>query len=86
MSPYKKVPKSVTILSLIVILVHFFFQGNFFELTKNATLSVKLSFNNTMYRQIDGVAMGFLFGPALVNIFAGYQETKLFLNVKKPLM
>ena len=38
-----------------------------------------------MYRQIDGVALGSQLGPFLANIFVGFQETKLFLNVKKPL-
>ena len=37
-----------------------------------------------MYRQTDGVAMESPLGPALANIFVGYQETKLFLNMKKP--
>ena len=48
--------------------------------------SVEFSYNNTMYQQTDGVAMGFPLGPALANIFVGYQETKLFLNIKKPLI
>ena len=30
--------------------------------------------------------MGSPLGPALANIFVGFQETKLFLNVKKPLI
>ena len=53
---------------------------------QTATSSVEFSFNDTMYRQIDGVAMEFPLGPALANIFVGYQETKLFLNVKKSLI
>ena len=39
-----------------------------------ATEEVEFSFNNTLYRQIDGIAMGFPFGPTLVNIFMGYLE------------
>ena len=51
----------------------------FVELMQLATSSVEFSFNNNMYRQIDGVAMGSPLGPALANIFIGYQEEKLFL-------
>jgi len=43
-----------------------------------ATSFVEFSFNNNMYRQIDGFAMGSPLGPALANIFVGYQEEKLF--------
>ena len=39
-----------------------------------------------MYRQTDDFVTGSPLGPALINIFVGYQETKLFLNVKKPLI
>ena len=41
----------------------------FIELMNIATTSVKFSFNNKMYKQIDGVAMGSPFGPALAKIF-----------------
>ena len=37
----------------------------------NATTDVEFSFNDIMYRQIDGVAMGPPLGPALANIFVG---------------
>ena len=40
----------------------------FVELMKSATSSVEFSFNNTMYKQTDGVAMGSPLGPALANI------------------
>lgn len=44
-----------------------------------ATKSVDFSFNNMMYVQIDGVAMGSPLGPVLANISCG-----LFDNVQKP--
>ena len=50
----------------------------FVELMKSATPSVEFSFNNTMYKQTDGVAMGPTLGPTLANICVGYYEEKLF--------
>ena len=38
-----------------------------------------------MYRQIDVVVMGSPLGLALVNIFVGFHEEKLFSHVPKPL-
>ena len=59
-------------------------QGLFIECMESATSSVAFSFNDTMYKQTDGVAMGPPLGPALVNIFVGYFESKLFSRVQKP--
>ena len=56
----------------------------FVELMKSVTSSVEFSFNNTMYKQTDGVAMGSPLGPALANIFVGYYEEKLFAQMQKP--
>ena len=56
----------------------------FVELMKRASSSVEFSFNNTMYKQTDGVAMGLLFGAGLANIFVGYYEEKLFSQTQKP--
>ena len=55
----------------------------FVELMKSATSSVKFSFNNTIYKQTDGVAMESPLGPALANIFVGYYEEKLFSQTQK---
>ena len=49
-----------------------------------ATKSVSFSFNEIMYRQIDGVSMGCLLGPILANIFVGFQERHLFDRFPKP--
>ena len=50
----------------------------FVELMKSATFSVEFSFNNTMSKQTDGVAMESPLGPALAESFVGYYEEKLF--------
>ena len=55
----------------------------FVELLHSATSTVEFSFDNTIYRQIDGVAMGSPLGPALANIFVGYYEEKLFSEISK---
>ena len=59
-------------------------QAVFIELMESATSSVEFSFNDTMHKQTDGVAMGLPLGPALANIFVRYHESKLFFCVQKP--
>ena len=49
-----------------------------------ATRSVEFSFNDMMYKQIDGVAMGSPLGPTLANIFVGFHEQRLFEQTLKP--
>ena len=56
----------------------------FVELLNSATSTVEFSFDNTIYRQIDGVAVDSPLGPALANIFFGYYEEKLFSEISKP--
>ena len=48
----------------------------FTEILTASTISVKFSFNNAMHKQIDRVAMGSPFGPALA-IFVEYCEEEL---------
>ena len=55
----------------------------FVKLMKSATSSVEFSFNNTMYKQTDRVAMGSPLGPALAIIFIRYYEQKLFSQTQK---
>ena len=56
------------------------------EFMNISTTSVEFSFNNKMYKQIDGVAMGSPLGPALANVLVGYQEEKLFIYNNQPLI
>ena len=43
--------------------------------------NVEFRFNNVMYRQTDGVAMGSLLEPVLANIFLGYYESKTYRSL-----
>ena len=40
-------------------------------------LEMAFSFNNVMYRQIEGVAMGSPLGPLFTSIFVGFHEKKI---------
>ena len=61
-----------------------FSKDIFIELMNMATSSVEFSFNNIMYKQIDGISMGSPLGPALANIFVGFYEQQLFRTTSKP--
>ena len=50
-------------------------EASFRKLMRMVTSDVEFSFDNVMYRQIDGVAMGSPLGPVLANIFVGYYES-----------
>ena len=52
----------------------------FIELMKSATSGVEFSFNDIMYKQTDGVAMGSPLGPALANILLGFMKKNSFLK------
>ena len=58
----------------------------FKELLLFATKDVEFSFNNLMYRQTDGVAMGSPLGPLLANVFVGSLEERLFNQSNLPLL
>jgi hypothetical protein len=56
------------------------------ELLVKSTSSVEFSFDDVMYRQVDGVAMGSPLGPILANVFVGHHEKLLFSKVTKPML
>ena len=56
------------------------------EILHMAVLNAEFSFNNEMYKQLDGVAIGLPLGPILANIFVSYLEYKFFLRSKAPLV
>ena len=39
-----------------------------------STTEVEFSFNDIMYKQVDGVAMGPTLGPIIANVFVGFCE------------
>ena len=61
-------------------------ESTLIELMKFATTSVEFSFNDIMYRQIDGVSMGSPLGPTLANIFMGFWEKKIMSDPNRPVV
>ena len=53
-----------------------FSKDVFVELMHSATSTVEFNFDNVIYKQMDRVASGSTFGPALANIFVEYHEEK----------
>ena len=56
-------------------------EESFTKLIKKVTLGVEFSFNEVMYKQKDGVAMGSPLGPVLANIFVGFLEEMLNIQI-----
>lgn len=52
-------------------------ENIFIELMKFATTSVEFSFNDIMYREIDGAAMGSVPYPIMAKTFVGFYEKQL---------
>ena len=49
-----------------------------------ATRGVEFSFNNQMYKQLDGMVMGRPLGKALATVIVGFPESRLSDNNSKP--
>lgn len=49
-----------------------------------ATMSVEFSCDKTIYRQVDGIAMGSPLRPMLTNIFVSFYDQDLFTRIKGP--
>ena len=62
----------------------YFLTDKFAELMHSATSTGEFSVDNIIYKQIDKVATGSPFGPALFNIFVKCHEEKLFLEITRP--
>ena len=56
----------------------------FTSLIEFATKDIEFSFDDAMYRQVDGIGMGNPLGSILSNIFVGYYESILFSDIPPP--
>ena len=61
-------------------------EKSFVTLIEKVTKGVEFSFDNIMYKQTDGVAMGSPLGPVLANIFVGFHEQHLNLDNRLELL
>ena len=61
-------------------------EKSFLTLIRKVTTGVEFSFDNTIYRQIDGVAMGAPLGPVLANIFVGFHEESLNISSRQDIL
>ena len=64
--------------------VPYFPESVFVELKELATKSVSFSFNDSMYRQVDGISMGSPSDRILANIFVEFYEKQLFDSFPQP--
>ena len=55
-------------------------EDTFNELMLIATQGVEFSFNNQMYKQLDGVTMDSPLGPALANIFVAFMKVDFLIT------
>ena len=57
-----------------------FCKSDFKKLLELLVLDTNFVFNQEVYRQVDGVAMGSPLGPAFANIFMSWLETQILDN------
>ena len=51
---------------------------------KFATTSVEFSFDNIIYRQLNGISISSVLGPTMAGIFVGFHEVDLLSKYKAP--
>ena len=61
-------------------------EGSFRKLILKVTTGVQFSFDDKMWQQVDGVAMGSPLGPVLANIFVGFYEQRLEIAEDRQLL
>ena len=71
--------------TVVIVTIFLFPETICLKLMYIATKCVQFSFNNIMYQQTDGIAIGNTLVAAVVNIFVGFKEEKLFESTDKQL-